>query len=78
MTRTVQLLRRESCGLCELALALLAEVPEWQIDERYLEDDAALADQYGWRIPVVRLPDQARELDWPFDAIKLKHFLDGR
>lgn len=55
---------------------MLAALPEWQVEARYLEDDAELADQYGWRIPVVRLREPGRELDWPFDVVKLRSFLD--
>ncbi|AVP97471.1 NrdH-redoxin [Ahniella affigens] len=71
----VQLIRRENCGLCVLAQDILAQIPELQVIERYLEDDPELVDQYGWRIPVVRIADLNRELDWPFDLIKLQAFL---
>lgn len=73
--RSVQLIRRENCGLCMLAADLLAQIPALGVQERYLEDDPELADHYGWRIPVVRIGANDRELDWPFDLVKLQEFL---
>jgi len=71
----IVLIRRETCGLCELAVGLLAEVGMNAVPERYLEDDVALESTYGWRIPVLRDDVTGRELDWPFDAPGVLGFL---
>jgi Glutaredoxin-like domain (DUF836) len=70
----LQLFRREQCALCELAIEALrgADVPAYQ--ERYLEDDAEAEVRYGFRIPVLQREDGA-ELDWPFDARRIRDFL---
>lgn len=67
--------RRENCSLCVLALALLSEA-QVSAEVFFLEDDAELEQRYGWRIPVLRRMDTGAELDWPFDAWKLRRFLD--
>jgi hypothetical protein len=58
-----------------LALAVLNDVGA-AAEVLYLEDDAELEQRYGWRIPVLRRMDTGAELDWPFDAWKLRRFLD--
>lgn len=40
--------------------------------------DGALADRYGWTIPVLRDDESARELAWPFDAYAVRRFLTPR
>ena len=67
----LQLIRRETCGLCELAAEILVAVGADEVQTRYLEDDPGLEVVYGWRIPVLRLDKTGRELDWPFDAVKI-------
>ena len=76
MTETLELrlYRREHCGLCQLAEAVLDEVGV-TAQAHYLEDEAELEDRYGWRIPVIQRGDNGEELDWPFDAWKLRKFL---
>lgn len=69
------LFRREHCGLCELAEQMLVEVGV-SAERCYLEDDIGHEERYGWRIPVVRREDTDTELDWPFDAWKLRSFLE--
>lgn len=73
----IVLIRRETCGLCELAVGVLAEVGMNAVPERYLEDDVVLESTYGWRIPVLRDDVSGRELDWPFDAPRVLGFLGG-
>ena len=71
----LQLIRRETCGLCELAADILVALGVDEVQTRYLEDDPGLEVAYGWRIPVLRLDKTGRELDWPFDAVKVRDFL---
>jgi hypothetical protein len=70
----LRLYRREHCALCELAAEALLEA-EATAEVLYLEDDAALEQVYGWRIPVLQRMDTGAELDWPFDSWKLRKFL---
>jgi len=62
------------CHLCEQAEALLHAlgVSAAHID---IADDEELLARYGARIPVVRRPDNATELGWPFDRESLRDFL---
>ena len=62
------------CHLCEQAEALLHAlgVSAAHID---IADDEELLARYGARIPVVRRPDNATELGWPFDRESLCDFL---
>ena len=73
---SLQLFRRENCGLCALAEAMLRNAAVAGVEVLFLEDDAVLEVRYGWRIPVLRRMDTGAELDWPFDAWKLHRFLD--
>ena len=55
------------CHLCEDALAALAEAGFGDIVQAVeIGYDEALAERYGVRIPVLRVPATGRELDWPF------------
>ena len=69
------LYQRDTCHLCDLALAVLADarVPEFQ--SVFIDDDDALEARYGLRVPVLRDADRGMELDWPFDARMLREFL---
>lgn len=71
---SVVLYHTDACHLCELAADLLiqANVPYNMID---ICDDQSLAEQYGIRIPVVKLVETQTELNWPFDLEALKEFL---
>jgi hypothetical protein len=75
---SLRLFRREHCGLCELAEAMLRDAAVADVEVLFLEDDAALESLYGWRIPVLRRMDNGAELDWPFDTWKLNRFLATR
>lgn len=55
------------CHLCEDALAVLAEAGlRHAVQPVEIGYDEALARRYGVRIPVLRVMESARELDWPF------------
>ncbi|MCL1137153.1 glutaredoxin family protein [Shewanella pneumatophori] len=71
---SVILYHTDACHLCELAADLLnqANVPYSMID---ICDDQSLAEQYGIRIPVVKLVETQTELNWPFDLEALAEFL---
>ena len=69
------LYQRDTCHLCDLALALLADARAPDFESIFIDDDDALESRYGLRVPVLR--DEARgiELDWPFDADAVRAFL---
>ena len=69
------LYQRDHCHLCDLALGELAQARVPEFESVFIDGDDALAARYGLRMPVLR--DDARdiELDWPFDAEKLRGFL---
>jgi len=71
------LYQRDDCHLCDLALGLLAEVRAPEFESVFIDDDEALEERYGIRVPVLRDEDRGVELDWPFDAEKLSRFLAG-
>ena len=69
------LYQRDDCHLCDLALDELAQARVPEFESVFIDGDDALEERYGLRVPVLR--DDARdiELDWPFDAEKLRGFL---
>ena len=68
--------QRDDCHLCDLALDVLAQARAPDFDSAFIDDNVELEARYGERVPVLR--DVAgRELDWPFDVAKLRHFLAG-
>ncbi|KRD34323.1 MULTISPECIES: glutaredoxin family protein [unclassified Lysobacter] len=71
------LYQRDDCHLCDLALEVLAQARAPEFDSVFIDEDQALEARYGTRVPVLR--DQARglELEWPFDAARLRAFLGG-
>ena len=69
------LFQRDDCHLCDLALAVLAAARVPEFDSVFIDDDAELEAGYGDRVPVLRDHETARELDWPFDAERLKNWL---
>ncbi len=71
------LYQRDDCHLCDLALEVLAQARAPAFDSVFIDDDPALEQRYGRRVPVWR--DQARglELDWPFNLETLRKFLAG-
>jgi len=57
------------CHLCEDAQAVLAQAGLAPVVERVeIGYDAALAERYGRRIPVLRIEPGGVEIDWPFAA----------
>jgi hypothetical protein len=69
---------RPDCHLCDEAAALLAVVaPEQAVRTVDIEDDIALLDRYGLRVPVLRREPSGAELGWPFDATALSRFLQA-
>ena len=57
------------CHLCEQAHAALAQAGLADAVELVeIGYDEALAERYGWRIPVLRIEPGGVELDWPFAA----------
>ncbi|HEX6612716.1 MAG TPA: glutaredoxin family protein [Rhodanobacteraceae bacterium] len=71
------LYQRDDCTLCDEAIALLARVRAPEFESVWIDDDAELEARYGERVPVLRDDTGGRELDWPFDAGKLRAFLDS-
>lgn len=69
------LFQRDDCQLCDQALAVLAAARAPDFVSRWIDDDEALEALYGTRVPVLREAASGRELDWPFDAAALAHFL---
>ena len=69
------LYQRDHCHLCDLALDELARARAPDFESVFIDGDDALEARYGSRVPVLR--DEARgvELEWPFDAGKLREFL---
>lgn len=62
------LYQRDDCHLCDQALAVLAAAGVPDFESVWIDDEPALEDRYGERVPVLRNADTGRELDWPFDA----------
>ena len=71
------LYQRDDCHLCDLALDVLAQARAPDFSSVFIDDDEALEARFGARVPVLRDTEANRELDWPFDAAKLRHFLVG-
>ena len=71
------LFQRDDCKLCDEALALLAAARVPDFESVWIDDDRALEQRYGTRVPVLREEASGRELDWPFDAAMLKMFCAG-
>ena len=69
------LYQRDDCHLCDLALGLLAEVRAPEFESVFIDGDAALEQRYGLRVPVLRDEERGLELEWPFDADRLRQFL---
>lgn len=71
----LQLIQRDDCHLCDLALQVLARARCDEPTALYIDGDAALEQRYGARVPVLRDTASGHELDWPFDADRLRHWL---
>jgi hypothetical protein len=71
------LYQRDHCHLCDLALDVLAQARTPEFDSVFIDDDAAMEERYGVRVPVLRDDARGVELDWPFDAATLRAFLQA-
>ena len=69
------LYQRDYCHLCDMALAVMAEARAPDFDSAWVDDSPELEARYGTRLPVLHDTRDGRELDWPFDAAAVRHFL---
>ena len=69
------LYQRDDCHLCDLALEVLARARVPEFESVFIDDDEALEERYGVRVPVLRDDGTGRELDWPFDGDRVGEFL---
>lgn len=77
MTMRLVLFQRDDCHLCDLALEVLAQARAPDFSSVFIDDDNGLEALYGERVPVLRDDDRQRELDWPFDAVRVSAWLAG-
>ena len=68
------LFQRDNCHLCELALDVLAHARAPEFETVFIDEDTALEARYGLRVPVLRDAASGAELDWPFDARRVRAF----
>jgi len=66
------LYQRDDCHLCDLALDVLAAARVPEFESVFIDQDAELERRYGTRVPVLRDGASGLELDWPFDAERLR------
>lgn len=66
---------RDDCCLCDEAIEVLAAANAPDFTSVWIDDDSTLELRYGVRIPVLRDEAGGCELDWPFDAARLRAFL---
>jgi hypothetical protein len=71
----LQLIQRDDCPLCDQALAVLAAARAPEFDSVWIDDVYALEAAYGMRVPVLRDTVSGAELDWPFDADRVRAWL---
>jgi len=69
------LYQRDDCHLCDLAIEVLAQARAPEFDSVFIDGDEGLEARYGMRVPVLRDPAHGIELDWPFDARRLREWL---
>lgn len=69
------LFQRDDCHLCDLALEVLAQARAPEFESVFIDGDDALEARYGERVPVLRDDARGEELDWPFNADRLKAWL---
>lgn len=69
------LFQRDDCHLCDLALEVLAQARMPEFESVFIDGDDALESRYGERVPVLRDAARGIELDWPFDAERLRDWL---
>ena len=71
------LYQRDDCHLCDLAIEVLAQARAPEFDSVFIDGDEGLEARYGVRLPVLRDDARGAELDWPFDARRLRDWLAG-
>jgi glutaredoxin-like protein DUF836 len=69
------LFQRDDCHLCDLALEVLAQVRAPEFESVFIDGDDELEARYGARVPVLRDDASDAELDWPFDAERLRTWM---
>ena len=69
------LYQRDDCHLCDLAIEVLAQTRAPEFDSVFIDGDDALEARYGMRVPVLRDATRGIELEWPFDARRLREWL---
>jgi len=67
--------QRDHCHLCDLALEVLAQARLPEFESVFIDGDDGLEQRYGLRVPVLRDESRGAELDWPFDADRVRAFL---
>ena len=66
------LYQRDDCHLCDLALLELAQAAVPEFESVFIDDEPALEQRYGARVPVLAELGSGRELAWPFDAATVR------
>ncbi len=69
------LYQRDDCHLCDLALEVLAAARVPEFDSVFIDEDEVLEPRYGVRVPVLRDEISGAELEWPFDAERVRAFI---
>lgn len=69
------LYQRDGCALCDWALAVMAAARAPDFESVWIDDDEALEERYGTRVPVLREDASGEELDWPFDPEDVARWL---
>jgi glutaredoxin-like protein DUF836 len=77
MTLALILFQRDDCHLCDLALAVLAAAHVPDFESVFIDENEALEARYGLRVPVLHNRATGIELDWPFDAGRLRDWLQS-
>jgi glutaredoxin len=81
MTIELTFYTTDGCHLCEDAKALLQQLlahnPErYQIEMVDIASSDALIEQYGTRIPVIKIVGRKNDLGWPFDYSQLIAYVE--
>jgi len=72
-----ELLTTAGCHLCDQALELIRRAaPTLELTLVDIAEDDALIEQYGEKIPVLRLA--SRELCWPFGLLDVRMLVDAQ
>ena len=67
------LYQRDDCHLCDQAVAVLAQARFPDFTSVWIDEDEALEERYGHRVPVL-WRDDGTELNWPFDVAAVQAF----